>query len=870
MIDNKKIPLLLEIENIYQKLKEEALILNYGYAFMDEVKVFEMVSLYKEAFDNYDKQITKELENKILSEIRKEIDQSIRYENGKLFLSFYDKKETFFKEDGKLTSDSGNNFFNFYSIGYVRHIITKVFSQLSGYNKIKEDDKELLFEKLLKNWLVRVGKPDDYIDVNYKNLQNIRKLFKKHYHNSFYDHIINQHLYGLNEGFDTFLDSFSKIIKKDFSSVDYLSSAYYDSEENENIESLNKRETSIYFNSMLSTTDVLSLYDKEDDNYEHLVDEKILHLIEKKEILFPNYSKMATNIHIKAKLYFLRRVKKVCAMFLFDNFDVKIEMILNKKDLLMMHNISFDKINNNIEICAKYKEYNLDKNKKISDKMQMSHIFNIFSQNEMQSILTEIDCFNLSNHIERLDILKNKINNDPKKNKVLYNSFSKWYTDLFFKENLNDIKELVKFMNYIWNKSREKTYKKINIVNWLNNFNGDIFVQSINEQLISNITTFIIKNNNVNNIDFLIQKGVNPELIKEMLTEKWGNKKTIDPEQKNGETWFDICFNHSLFYLLEDLIKRKEIPTFETNGNNVSTLKSLLLNNKTTTKQIDMYLNYLKEINKLPDFCDVLIRLKNEPMGGSHRLDHNYFENKENTEMTIKKCLYCQEKYGISFFKYMKENIESPLGKYHESFIAIKHPEFYAQLKLLGFNDVIEKIEKEKKYVRSLNNINLKEIKDNIMSGLNILDCPMSDYSENDIYQDSDNLKYIEMLYIKIKNKNEFTEEKWKSLFGLITKEHLSFIEKEEPQYGNSIIYHDITSLFLNNFYYFDGIDEIAQKFLEYCVYDLKYTPSQKITYNNPKYSLIIDMLLKNRDKQELYSIIVNKNNIGIEKKKRL
>ena len=56
MIDNKKIPLLLEIENIYQKLKEEALILNYGYAFMDEVKVFEMVSLYKEAFDNYDKQ----------------------------------------------------------------------------------------------------------------------------------------------------------------------------------------------------------------------------------------------------------------------------------------------------------------------------------------------------------------------------------------------------------------------------------------------------------------------------------------------------------------------------------------------------------------------------------------------------------------------------------------------------------------------------------------------------------------------------------------------------------------------------------------------------------------------------------------------
>ena len=61
-----------------------------------------------------------------------------------------------------------------------------------------------------------------------------------------------------------------------------------------------------------------------------------------------------------------------------------------------MHNISFDKINNNIEICAKYKEYNLDKNKKISDKMQMSHIFNIFSQNEMQSILTEIDCFNLS------------------------------------------------------------------------------------------------------------------------------------------------------------------------------------------------------------------------------------------------------------------------------------------------------------------------------------------------------------------------------------------------------------------------------------------------------------------------------------------
>ena len=126
------------------------------------------------------------------------------------------------------------------------------------------------------------------------------------------------------------------------------------------------------------------------------------------------------------------------------------------------------------------------------------------------------------------------------------------------------------------------------------------------------------------------------------------------------------------------------------------------------------------------------------------------------------------------------------------------------------------------------------------------------------------------MLDIKIKNKNEFTEEKWKSLFGLITKEHLSFIEKEEPQYGNGIIYHDITSLFLNNLYYFDGIDEIAQKFLEYCVYDLKYTPSQKITYNNPKYSLIIDMLLKNRDKQELDSIIVNKNNIGIEKKRRL
>ena len=35
MIDNKKIPLLLEIENIYQKLKEEALILNYGYAFLE-------------------------------------------------------------------------------------------------------------------------------------------------------------------------------------------------------------------------------------------------------------------------------------------------------------------------------------------------------------------------------------------------------------------------------------------------------------------------------------------------------------------------------------------------------------------------------------------------------------------------------------------------------------------------------------------------------------------------------------------------------------------------------------------------------------------------------------------------------------------
>lgn len=870
MIDNKQIPLLVEIENIYQKLKKEALVLNYGYAFMEEVKVFEMVSLYKEAFDNYDKQITKELENKILSEIRKEIDQSIRYENGKLFLSFADKKETFFKEDGKLTSDSGDKFFNFYSIGYARNIITKVFSQLSGYNKIKEDDKEWLFEKLLKNWLVRVGKPNDYIDVNYENLQTIKKMFKEHYHNSFNDHIINQHLYGLNEGFETFLDSFFKIIKKDFSSVDYLSSAYYDNEENENIESLNKRETAIYFNSMLSTTDVLSLYDKEDDNYEHLVDEKILHLIEKKEILFPNYSKMVTNIHIKAKLYFLRRVKKVCAMFLFDNFDVKIEMILNKKDLLMMHNISFEKINDNIEKSIKYKEYGFNTNKQISNKIQMNHAFNIFSQNEMQFILSEIDGFNLSNHIKILDILQNKINNDPKKNKVLYNSFSKWYTDLFFKENLNDITELLKFMNYIWDNNREKQYKKINIVNWFNNFNGDIFVQSINEKLISNITRFIIKNNNVNNIDFLIKKGVNPELIKEMLTEKWGNIKTVDPEQKNGETWFDICFNHSLFYLLDDLIKIKEIPTFETTGNNVSTLKSLLLNNKTTTKQIDMYLDYLKEINKLPDFCDVLIRLKNEPMGGSHRLDHNHFENKENTKITIEKCLYCQKKYGISFFKYMKENIESPLGKYHESFIVMKHPEFYDQLKLLGFNDIIEKIEKEKKYVKSLNNINVNEIKNNIISGLNILDCPISDYSENDIYQDSDNLKYIEMLDIKIKNNNEFSEEKWKSLFGLITKDHLSFIEKEESKYQNSIIYHDITSLFLNNFYYFDGIDEIAQKFLEYCVYDLRYTPSQKITYSNPKYSLIIDMLLKNRDKQELDNIILNNKNAESKKKKRL
>ena len=82
MIDNKKIPLLLEIENIYQKLKEEALILNYGYAFMDEVKVFEMVSLYKEAFDNYDKQITKELENKTACPVMSEDSFSYKFSRG--------------------------------------------------------------------------------------------------------------------------------------------------------------------------------------------------------------------------------------------------------------------------------------------------------------------------------------------------------------------------------------------------------------------------------------------------------------------------------------------------------------------------------------------------------------------------------------------------------------------------------------------------------------------------------------------------------------------------------------------------------------------------------------------------------------------
>lgn len=864
MIDNKQIPLLVEIENIYQKLKQEALMMNYGYNFMDEDKVFQLTLLYKEAFDNYDKQITQELEDRILSEIKKEINKSIRYENEKLFL-LTDKEQIFTKEGERIKNSSDN--YQLYSQSYCRNIIKKVFSQLSKSNLINKEEIEILFEKLLKNWLKRIGKQENYLTVEHKNLQNIRKLFIKYYNNSFYDHILNQHLHGLYENMETFFDCFLRISKKDFSTITYLSSAYYNRDEEENIYKLNEREVAIYFNNMLSDTNILALYSKEEDIYEHLVDEETLELINSKEILFSNYSKMIANIQIKSRLYFLKKLIKSCSHFMLDNFNIKIKNILDKEDLLNFNRISLDKINEYIEIKQNNKEYCYSK-----EKIKNIKILNQFSAEEAKIIYQGINVFTLSNHIKVMEILKKKIDLKKDALKSFYYSFKKWYTSSFCKNNLKDIDitEVILFMNYIWKNSRYKKYQKINLVSLINKFNGDIFVQSINEKLISNIINLIIKNNKVNYIKTLLEAGANQELLKEMLTDKWGNINHIDPLQKDGETWFDICFKHSLFYLLEDLIKMKELPTFETDGHHVSTLKTLLLNNKTTIEQLEIYLNYLKEINKIPDFCDVLIRLKNSPPSGSHRLDSPLIKDEKNIKETIKKCLYCKDKYGISFFKKIEENKKDPLGKYHESLIVIQYPELVNELKLLGFHDIILKVQKEKQYVEPFKKLNIKEIKHNLNSGLNILDYPLCDYSKNSIYQAINNSRYIEILEIAIKNKDDLSEEEWESLFKLVAENNLNFIDKEDPSYSSEIYYMDVTSIFLNNLYYFDGIDEIAQKFLEYCVYDLRYTPSQKITYNNPKYSLIIDMLLKNRDKQELDSIIVNKNNIGIEKKKRL
>lgn len=864
MIDNKQIPLLVEIEKIYQKLKQEALIMNYGYNFMDKDKVFQLTLLYKEAFDNYDKQITQELENRILSEIKKEIDKSVKYENGKLFL-LTDKEQIFTKEGEKIKNSSGNNLL--YSHSHVRNIIRKVFSQLSESNLISKEEVEILFEKLLKNWLKRIGKQEDYLTVEHKNLQSIRKLFIQYYNNSFYDHILNQHLHGLYENMETFFDCFLRVSKKDFSTITYLSSAYYNSDEEENIYKLNEREVAIYFNNMLSDTNILALYNKEEDNYEHLVDEETLELINSKEILFSNYSKMITNIQIKSKSYFLRKLIKSCSNFMLDNFNIKIKNLLDKDDLLNFHRMSLDKINEYIEIKQNNKEYCYSK-----ENIKAIQMLNKFSSEEAKIIYQGINVFTLSNHIKVMEILKAKIDTEKKSIKSFYHSFKKWYTSSFCENNFEDINivEVVLFINYIWNNSRDKKYQKINLVNLINKFNGDIVVQSINEKLISNITNLIIKNNEVNYIKTLLEAGANPELLKEMLTDKWGNINHIDPLQKDGETWFDICFKHSLFYLLEDLIKMKEIPTFETDGHHVSTLKTLLLNNKTTIEQLDIYLNYLKELNKIPDFCDALIRLKNAPLGGSHRLDSLFIQDEKNIKETIKKCLYCKDKYGISFFKKIEENQKDPLGKYHESLIVIQYPELVNELKLLGFHDVILKVQKEKQYVEPFKKLNIKEIKHNLNSGLNILDYPLCDYSKNSIYQAINNSRYIEILEIAIKNKDDLPEEEWESLFKLVAENNLNFIDKEESSYSSEICYMDVTSMFLNNLYYFDGIDEITQKFLEYCVYKLNYTPEYKINYCNPKCNVIVDMLIKDREKKELDNIILNNKNVESEKKKRL